>query len=40
MKILKDKYGRKWLVKMRTYTLLTVNHIGVLNCITKTVEEK
>jgi len=31
MKLLKDKYGRFWLVKQSTYTLLNINHIGVLN---------
>ena len=40
MKILEDKYGRRWLVKRSTYTLLTINHIGVLNRITKTKEMK
>ena len=30
MKLTTDKYGRVWLVNYRTYTLLNINHIGVM----------
>jgi hypothetical protein len=30
MRILKDKYGRKWLEKYNTYILLDINHLGIL----------
>ena len=30
MKIAEDKYGRKWLIKGRTYILLTINHTGLV----------
>jgi hypothetical protein len=30
MKLTTDKYGRVWLVNYRTYTLLNINHTGVI----------
>ena len=31
MKIVIDKYGRKWIKKYSTYILLTINNSGMLN---------
>jgi len=30
MKIVCDKYGRKWLVRYSTFILLNINHTGVI----------
>lgn len=35
MKLAKDKYGRAWLKKGSTYTLLNINHTGHIPPVAK-----
>jgi len=39
MKLLRDKYGRTWLKRYGTYTLLNINHIGVLPTVKEISQE-
>lgn len=40
MKLAKDKYGRAWLKKGSTYTLLNINHTGLVPPKIKLEEKK